>query len=286
MDETLFNPEPVPVPPPPVLRRIPNLAHAFLFLAFAGVLLILLPFTLSAIGKAPASVQNGAVTVNHPILQLGIMAATYIATLFAAWLVFPFLWHRPFFNGLQWNFAAARTQYPRLIALGLFLGLTMALVTQFISSPKTLPVDQFFANASTAWIITLFGAILAPSFEEIAFRGFLVPAFAIAYDWVALPRTPEARLRWQTSTALTPASYIFAAVVSSLFFALIHAQQVAHLISALVALVTISLVLTFVRVKTQSVAASAVVHSAYNSFIFISVIFATGGYRHLDRMPH
>jgi membrane protease YdiL (CAAX protease family) len=289
MDDTLLIPEPlepIEIEPLPIVRRIPNLGHALLFLAFAGFLLILLLFALSALGKAPASAQNGAVTLDHPILQLGVMAGTYVATLIAAWLVFPLLWHRPFLNGLQWNFAAVRTQYPRLIALGLFLGLTMALVTQFIASPKNLPVDQFFAKASTAWLITLFGAILAPIFEETAFRGFLVPAFAIAYDWIALPRTPEARLRWQTSTALTPASYIFAAVVSSLFFAGIHAQQVAHLMPALVSLFSISLVLTYVRVKTQSVACSTLVHSAYNSFIFLSVIFATSGYRHLDRMSH
>jgi membrane protease YdiL (CAAX protease family) len=65
-----------------------------------------------------------------------------------------------------------------------------------------------------------------------------------------------------------------------------HAEQDAHLWAALVGLFSISLILTFVRVKTQSVAASALVHSAYNGFIFLMTIFATGGYRHLDRMLH
>jgi membrane protease YdiL (CAAX protease family) len=293
-ENSLIAPEPPPIPedlnpfalPPLAPRRIPNLAHAFLFIAFTGLLLILLQLTLSAIGKAPATLESGVVTVKHPILQLGVMAGTYLATLLAASLIFPLLWHRSFLNGIQWNFAAARTQASRLIGLGLILGLTMAVVTRFISSPKSIPVDQFFANAAIAWLITLFGTVVAPIFEEICFRGFLVPAFAIAYDWIALPRTPEARLRWQSTITLTPAAYIFAAVVSSFFFALIHAQQVAHLWAALISLFTISLVLTFVRVKTQSVAASALVHSAYNSFIFLSVIFATGGYRHLDRMTH
>jgi uncharacterized protein len=39
-----------------------------------------------------------------------------------------------------------------------------------------------------------------------------------------------------------------------------------------------------VRVKTQSVAASTIVHGAYNGFVFVTLLFATGGYRHLDRM--
>jgi hypothetical protein len=91
-------------------------------------------------------------------------------------------------------------------------------------------------------------------------------------------------MRWQTTTSLTPAALIFSAVVSSLCFAMLHTQQVAHLLAALTVLFSISLVLTFVRVKMQSVAASTIVHGAYNGFVFITVLFATGGYRHLDRM--
>jgi membrane protease YdiL (CAAX protease family) len=49
-------------------------------------------------------------------------------------------------------------------------------------------------------------------------------------------------------------------------------------------LFSVSLVLTVVRVQTQSVAASALVHAAYNGFVFLTVLIATGGYRHLDRM--
>jgi len=63
-----------------------------------------------------------------------------------------------------------------------------------------------------------------------------------------------------------------------------HATQVAHLWAALLVLFTISLVLTWVRVKTGSVAASVLVHGAYNFFVFLMVMIATGGYRHLERM--
>jgi membrane protease YdiL (CAAX protease family) len=162
----------------------------------------------------------------------------------------------------------------------------MAIITAFISSPKNLPIDEFFATPATAWIITLFGTFAAPVFEEICFRGFLFPAFAIAYDWIALPRTPEARTQWQSTTSLTPASLVFSAVLTSFLFAMLHAQQDAHIWAALVGLFCISLVLTFVRVKTQSVAASTLVHASYNGFIFLMTLIATGGYRHLDRMTH
>ena len=64
----------------------------------------------------------------------------------------------------------------------------------------------------------------------------------------------------------------------------LHATLVAHLWTALLVLFSISLLLTWVRLKTESVAASALVHGAYNGFVFLMVMVQTGGYRHLERM--
>ena len=157
-------------------------------------------------------------------------------------------------------------------------------ISNFITSPKALPIDDFFITQWDAWLLTIFGTIVAPIFEEVCFRGFLMPAFAIAYDWISMPRTPVSRLRWQTTTTLTPAALIFSAILSSIFFAFLHAQQVAHVWAIILLLFSISLVLTFVRIKTNSVAASTLVHGAYNFFVFLMLMIQTGGYRHLDRM--
>jgi hypothetical protein len=147
-----------------------------------------------------------------------------------------------------------------------------------------LPIDQFFTTPIAAWVITVFGTIVAPVFEEIAFRGFLLPAFAIAFDWLRMPRTSEGYLEWRSNTELSVPAWIFSALLTSAFFAMIHAQQVAHLWAVLAALFCLSLLLTWVRVKMESVAASAMVHAAYNGFIFLLTIIQTGGYRHLERM--
>jgi len=271
---------------PETPRRIPNIGHALLFVAFAGLTLIALQILLAAVGLSPAAIKAGIITVQHPRLQIAAMAGAYATTLLAAWIFYPMAWHRSFLQGLQWNWSTARRNAGQLIALGLLLGFMMQVITNFITPPKTIPIDEFFLTPASAWLITIFGTAVAPIFEEICFRGFLVPAFAIAYDWLSLPRTDEARTQWRTTTTLTPAALLFSAVVSSVCFALLHAQQVAHLWAALLILFSISLVLTFVRVKTQSVAASTLVHSAYNGFVFLTVLVATGGYRHLDRMPH
>ena len=267
-------------------RRVPNIGHALLFVGFAGFLLLVAELLLVAFGKSPAALVAGVITVQHPKLQIATMAGAYLVTLLAAWFLYPVMWHRTFLDGLQWHWVTARKQAGQLIALGFVLGFVMQVVTYFITAPKTMPIDDFFLTPTTAWLITVFGTVVAPVFEEICFRGFLVPAFAIAYDWLSLPRTDEARTRWRMTTTLTTGSLLFSAVLSSLCFAMLHAQQVAHLWAALIGLFCISLVLTFVRVKTQSVAASTLVHSAYNGFVFITVLFATGGYRHLERMTH
>jgi hypothetical protein len=150
--------------------------------------------------------------------------------------------------------------------------------------PKSIPMDNFFHTPSDVWLVTAFGTLLAPAFEEICFRGFLLPAFAIAYDWLSLPKTPMARERWHTTVNFTTAGLVFSGILTSIFFALVHAEQLAHAWVALFVLFVVSLVLTWVRIRTRSVACSTLVHACYNLSVFISLFIATGGYRHLERM--
>ena len=85
----------------------------------------------------------------------------------------------------------------------------------------------------------------APLAEEILFRGFLLPAFAIAYDWLCLPRTEAARASWQSSNALTRNSLIFSTVLTSTLFALVHGKQTAFTWPILALLFAVSLILGY-----------------------------------------
>jgi membrane protease YdiL (CAAX protease family) len=49
-------------------------------------------------------------------------------------------------------------------------------------------------------------------------------------------------------------------------------------------LFAVSLVLCGVRLWTQSLAASTFIHATYNGTIFTILFFATGGFRHLDKI--
>ena len=139
-------------------------------------------------------------------------------------------------------------------------------------------------TAGGAWGVMLLGTLLAPLMEEIAFRGFLLPALATAYDWLSLDRTPAGVRQWESTTDHTQTGMIFAAIFSSLLFALIHAPQLEYTWGPVALLFGVSLVLAFVRVRTHSVACSTLVHLTYNLTIFLAALVATGGFRHLDRL--
>ncbi len=278
---------PIPTPDDYSPRRIPHLGHALAFVLNTGIILVLAQAVFLALAPPVRNPHTGAhmiPTTLDPKLLLASMAIAYVVTLIEAWTFFPLLWHRTFLEGIRWNYATARHNAWRLIPLGLVLGWTVQAISSLIPVPKSLPMDRFFHTRTDVWLITFFGTLLAPLFEEICFRGFLLPAFAIAYDWLALPKKPYAYERWRTTVNITLPAFVFSGILTSIFFALVHAEQLAHAWVALFVLFCVSLVLTWIRVRTASVACSTLVHACYNLSVFISLFIATGGYRHLDRM--
>jgi membrane protease YdiL (CAAX protease family) len=267
---------------PGVPARVPHIGHALLFLSIAVLLLVV--FSNLFVWLAHPAIDPHKIATKHPKLIVAAEAATYIATLVVSFFVFPLLWLRSFGNGIQWDFATARRNAWKLIPIGLIAGFAVQAISSLIPVPKSIPLDDFFRTPSDVWLVTAFGTLLAPMAEEIAFRGFLFPAFAIAYDWLSLPKTPAARERWHNTTGLTMAAVIFSAILSSIFFVLLHAEQLAHAWVALFVLFCVSLVLTTVRIRTRSVASSTLVHASYNFSVFLTLFIATGGYRHLERM--
>jgi uncharacterized protein len=284
-DQTMFFPHAEGTPPaePPV--RIPHIGHAALFLAIAGVFLLLIQLVLLSVGHSPAIAGKVAGGMS-PKFLVGSEALSYLATLAVAWFIFPFFWKRPFAEGIQANPDAARRNALRLIPIGLILSVTVQAISSLISLPKNIPMDDFFRTPSDIWLVAAFGTLLAPLFEEVLFRGFLLPAFAIAYDWLSLPRTPAAYEQWRSNNKLTRPSLVFSAVLTSILFAALHGQQTAFTWPVLLLLFCVSLVLSYVRIRLRSVMASTLIHVSYNAAIFIFAFIVTGGFRHLDKIAH
>ena len=201
-----------------------------------------------------------------------------------SWFLFPLLWRRSFLAGIEWNALAARRYWPRLLSAGLLLSVLAQFAEHFVPEPAKPEIEHLMHSPAGAWSAMLLGTLLAPVFEEIAFRGFLLPALATAYDWLSLERTPAALRRWQRTTGHSEAALVFGALVSSVVFALLHAPQLQHSWGPVSVILGVGLVLATVRIRTHSVACSAVVHLCYNLTIFVAALVATGGFRHLDRL--
>jgi uncharacterized protein len=277
MDNT---PNSLPDEPP---TRIPNLGHALLFLAIAGFILLLTQLIPFGLAHATAAATKASIS---PKLLIASEAISYILTLTISWFLFPLLWKRSFPIGIEANPDAARRNALRLIPIGLVLSFAVQAISTLISMPKEIPMDDFFRTPSDVWLVTIFGICLAPLFEEILFRGFLLPAFAIAYDWLSLPRSPAAHELWRSTNKITLPALIFSSVLTSILFAALHGQQTAFTWPVLLLLFCVSLILSAVRIRLRSVLASTLIHASYNFTIFLTAFIATGGYRHLDKLSH
>ncbi len=282
-DQTLFFPHSEGTPPRERPVRIPHLGHAALFLAIAGIFLLLTQLAMLGLSHPTVATPKG---VFSPKLLVGSEALSYLATLALAWFVFPLLWKRSFAEGIQANPDAARRNAIRLVPIGIILSFSVQAMSSLATLPKDIPMDDFFRTPSDVWLVTAFGILVAPLFEEILFRGFLLPAFAIAYDWLSLPRTPAAHETWLSNNSLTRASLVFSSVLTSIFFAALHGQQTGFAWPVLVLLFCVSLILSYVRLRLRSVMASTLIHASYNTTIFLTAFIATGGFRHLDKISH
>ncbi len=262
--------------------RIPNFLHLLLLLALTILAFLLCEGILLAFH--PYHIQQ---TLADQRLQLFANVGVYAVAGALAAAIFPLLWHRSFAEGISWNAQRAGVAF---VPLGIALGFASQAASSLLPIPKEMPIEGVFKTPGIIWLLTVFGVIVAPLFEELVFRGFLLPAIAIAADYFTLPRTANREqdlatlARWRTSDTFSTNSLIFASVVTSLAFAAIHAPQLGYAWAAVALLWTVSMVLCYIRIRFRSLAASTIVHACYNGSVFLALFVATGGYRHMDKL--
>lgn len=272
-------------PPPPI--RIPHLGHLFLvstlalmgFVAAIGLFIAAVHFHLFG----AKSIQQAGTQIQY---ILGVEGAMYFFTFGAALLVFPAVWHESLFAGLQWNLATAVRLRWRLLTLAIVCFLLAWLNGELMPSPTNTPIEKVFRSPGAAWILFAFGVTVAPFFEEMFFRGFLLPALCTAYDWIAerithfppRPLGPNGHPQWSV------AGMIVGSVATSIPFAAMHAQQTGYAFGPFLLLIGVSLVLCAVRLVTRSLSSSVFVHASYNFLLFMVMLIGTGGFRHFEKM--
>jgi membrane protease YdiL (CAAX protease family) len=270
-----------------VPKRIPHLGHLALLVAFLTFSFLIMTVTiLFSVYLQSHNLSNLDRIKTDVYYILGSEAILYVVTLALSLIVFPFFWNKGFFAGIHWRAATARRLFWRLILIAVGCIALAMIDDKFLPGPKNAPIDDMFRTPGAAWLMFAFGVTFAPFFEEIAFRGFLLPALATAWDWViekttgqpAPPLDTDGHPEWSIS------AMVAASIATSLPFALVHAQQQGWSLGPFILLSTISLILCAVRIKTRSLAASTLVHACYNFILFTSALIASGGFRHFDKM--
>jgi len=269
------------------IERIPNLLH----LAIVGALVFVSLLCVSLLTRSAlyfhflgvSTVQQATGDIRY---TLASQAALYLLTLLWCLLLFPLVWKRSLFAGLQWNGSTAQYLHRRLFGAA-FLCFVLALVNgMLLPGPDDTPIDKIFRTPGAAWLLFGFGVTFAPFFEEILFRGFLLPTLCTAFDWFSersngrpAPQPYEnGHPRWSVSAMAV------GSVLTSIPFALMHAEQTGYAIGPFLLLISVSLVLCGTRLFTRSLAASVTVHACYNLMLFSLMLLGTGGFRHLDKM--
>lgn len=193
----------------------------------------------------------------EPLAVVLPQAVGYVLTLFFMIVVVRRGTDAPFWRAVKWQWP--RNILPYVVA-GVALSLAIQLGSSYLPIPKSLPIDEFFKTTHAAWVLAIFGVLVAPLFEELFFRGFLYPALYRRIGFFA------------------------ALVLNSLLFAFTHEGQLAHAWAPLLVLFVVGMSLTYVRERTGSVAKSFLVHAGYNAFLFGMIFVATGGFRHMDQL--
>lgn len=307
----------------PLSEATPHIGHTLLFsflVALAGFVVGLI-FALALKHEATYLHESLDQMQTDPRIVIPVEAIVYAVAAAASFLIFPLLWGRSFGQGVHWRGVIAERRWWVLVAVGVVTSLVVQFLSNFLPIPKELPIDKFFTNRLGVWLIAIFGVTVAPAFEELAFRGFLLPSLATAWDWTmwrllaprelqalsesewqrqaaldssALPEQPAVLQHPRPETVTRPGSnsdprwsvpaLVFSTVITSIGFAMLHGAQLAHSFAPLSVLFAVSVVLCVTRLRFHSLAASTVVHSMYNATIFVMLFIGTGGFRHLDKL--
>jgi hypothetical protein len=154
-------------------------------------------------------------------------------------------YRRPFWRSLGW--VRPWDGFAYRAASGVALALAIAAAGAILKTPNIdMPIKELLGDKLSLVLVGISAATLGPLFEELAFRGFLMPLLV---------------------RSLGAAAGI---VMSALPFALLHGPQYAWSWRHLLLITLAGSAFGWVRYRSGSTATAAVVHGAYNATLMVA----------------
>jgi len=183
---------------------------------------------------------------NRGVQTLLYQCTAYALMLGALYLLIAWRYRKPLWRSLGWTFDFRRPWLYVLIGPPLAIGLT--LLASVLHATGNPAIPDLITDRASLIAVLIFGALAGPLFEELVFRGFLQPLLARSMAaWIAI-------------------------LLTAVPFALLHGPGFGWAWQSVMIVGIAGVVMGYVRNRTGSTAASALVHVAYNSTLFVGFI--------------
>lgn len=260
-----FEVQPLPGRPLRADSRTPfrwiDLLYLMLFYFICGGILTLIVAAGAFVffGISPAALKSS--TADWASVLIISQALLSGATLIFLYVVVRGRSAAPFWQTMGWrgfrNMASSGSVMLRYVFGGFALAVVVGWLGNFVGRESGIPMEELFRSRQSVLMLMALGILVAPVVEETIFRGCIYPVIARKFG---------------ITTGI---------VVTGALFGLAHAQQLGGAWGQISLLVCVGIVLTYVRARAGTVAASYFVHLGYNTILFAGFYIATGGLRHL-----
>lgn len=242
-----------------------GMGDLLVFFVFALGMLYLLSSVMAVI----AMVQFGVPA--SQLEQFGSTSAGFVVSRQVVWFgcillyLYAVIGHRtsqPFWRTIGWRGLHLGTLrpaalVPMLLVCGAAMAIAADIASQFYKTEKPLPIQALFTSRHGVEYLAAFAILAAPLAEETVFRGYVYPVLARRFGILA-------------GVAFT-----------GILFGLVHAPQLWGGWGQIATLMAVGMALTAVRAGFRSVAASYLVHLAYNGFLFAGIFTDPDAWQHL-----
>lgn len=243
IDEPQLPDEPGPPPEPPP-ERYPFWSYTDV-LVFAGAAL---PCLLLGYGAVNLLVRiMGWKVPSQAAVLLPAQGLGYLLLFWVLSLMFR-MYGRPFWRSLGW---VAPSWPPGMVAgAGLLAAIAVVLVGNLIQTPNTEnEITKLMRDPASVLLMAVFGVLIAPMCEELAFRGFLQPLLVRSFGVVP------------------------GIVGAAIPFGILHFREYGNSWRHALLISMAGAAFGWMRQRTGSTLASTVMHAAYNA-LFFAAFFA------------